>query len=1461
MCFGTSVQLNATGGVSYSWSPVLGLSNPNIANPIANPATTTTYTATITDALGCTGIDSVVVSVVNPPVITLTNDTTICLGSCIQLLAGGGLSYQWSPSIGLSNPTTSNPTACPSTTTTYSVTVSNAAGCLSTDSVKINIYSLPIIQTNNDTATCIGNCIQLNAVGGISYTWSPTTGLSNTNIANPIACTNTTTNYVVTGTDLNGCSAKDTVVISINSLPTANAGTDQSICGTDSVVIGGTPSGSAGSTFSWTPSGSLNDNSIANPTASPLTTTNYILTVLDVNGCSNTDTVLVTVNPLPTIVASNDTAVCLGSSAQLNASGAVSYSWTPSSSLSNPNIANPLATPSVNTTYTVNALDINGCANANSVTVTVNNLPTISAGNDVSICLGDSTQLQASGANSYVWSPVAGLSNSTVANPFAFPTSTTSYVVVGTDANLCTNSDTVVVTVNPLPVINAGADEWLCIGNDIQLNATGGTTYNWFPINDLSNPNIANPTANPLTTTTYTVNGLDINGCSNSDEITITVNNLVPINIGNNDTICVGDSVQLGGSPTSPAGTIYSWSPSISLSNSTVANPIAFPSVTTTYYLTATNDTCSSIDSVTIFVNTTSAISAGNDVSICIGDTVQLQAAGGVLYVWSPITGLSNSTIANPLAFPSATTAYVVSVTDNNSCSASDTVVVTVNPLPVINAGADTAFCEGASVQLNASGATSFVWTPSTGLSNPTIANPVANPTSTTLYTVTGTDGNLCSNTDAVLVTVNPLPTIVVSNDTAVCLGSSAQLNASGAVSYDWSPTTGLSNPNIANPLASPTVNTTYTVNALDINGCANANSVTVTVNNLPTINAGIDVSICLGDSTQLQASGANSYVWSPVAGLSNSTVANPFAFPTSTTSYIVVGTDANLCTNSDTVVVTVNPLPVINAGADTAFCEGDSVQLNASGATSFVWTPSTGLSNPTIANPVANPTSTTLYSVTGTDGNLCSNTDAVLVTVNPLPTIVVSNDTAVCLGSSAQLNASGAVSYSWTPSSSLSNPNIANPLATPSVNTTYTVNALDINGCANANSVTVTINNLPTISAGNDVSICLGDSTQLQASGANSYVWSPVTGLSNSTVANPFAFPTSTTSYVVVGTDANLCVNSDTVVVTVNPLPVINAGLSDTVNMCLGDSIQLIASGGVSYIWAPNTFISDNAVFNPFVYPPTTTVYTVIGTDVNSCKNEDSIIVHVFTIPNLTDTNICIGDSIQLNVNGPSNATYTWSPSTNLSNPNIANPYTNTTNTITYTITVQDINNCIDTTSITVFAVDKPIADFTVDTELSCEGIFAKFNNNSLLASNYVWNFGDGSQSTETNPTHVYNYGATTSATLSAININGCIGYLSIPIVNGNFENLFSLIPATVFTPNRDGHNDLFRLDLPKHLSNCTNVQIFNRWGMLVFEAINQNIGWDGTTTTGTEVPAGTYFYVVEVNGIIKKGALTLLR
>ncbi|PJC62567.1 MAG: hypothetical protein CO022_03885, partial [Flavobacteriales bacterium CG_4_9_14_0_2_um_filter_32_27] len=430
-----------------------------------------------------------------------------------------------------------------------------------------------------------------------------------------------------------------------------------------------------------------------------------------------------------------------------------------------------------------------------------------------------------------------------------------------------------------------------------------------------------------------------------------------------------------------------------------------------------------------------------------------------------------------------------------------------------------------------------------------------------------------------------------------------------------------------------------------------------------------------------------------------------------------------------------------------------------------------------------------------------------------------------------------------------------------PITTTTYQVTGVDTNGCSNVDSVTIIINALPTINAGTDVAICIGDTAQLQASGGNGYLWTPSAGLSDTTIANPLAFPTVTTTYIVMGTDTNACEGTDTVVVTVNPLPTISAGLTDTVYMCAGDSVQLNATGGTSYVWTPNINITNNTIANPFVFPPVTTTYYVTGTDANSCSNSDSVVVSVFAIPDLSDTVICIGDSIQLTAYGPPGATFTWTPTTSLSNPNIANPYTSTTVTITYTVTVQDTNGCVDTTQITVTAEDKPNAAFTVETTPACDGILAIFDNTSTGADSYLWLFGDGSQSIEIHPTHIFAYESSFTTILNAYSANGCLDTAVFNISSLSFEEQFNLTPPSVLTPNRDGFNDEFRLDLPEAISQCTNIEIFNRWGMKVFESKGQNMGWDGRTTTGAEVPDGTYFYIVDVKGIVKKGSITLMR
>jgi hypothetical protein len=235
-------------------------------------------------------------------------------------------------------------------------------------------------------------------------------------------------------------------------------------------------------------------------------------------------------------------------------------------------------------------------------------------------------------------------------------------------------------------------------------------------------------------------------------------------------------------------------------------------------------------------------------------------------------------------------------------------------------------------------------------------------------------------------------------------------------VNYVWSPTPDLSDLTIANPDAFNTATTTFYLTGTDTNGCVNIDSVEVAVNLLPVVVASGDVAICLNDDTQLQASGANTYIWSPATSLSDATISNPMASPTITTEYVVTGTDGNSCVNTDTVLVTIFNLPVVDAGLNDTICVGDFAQLQASGAVSYVWSPADSLSNTTIDNPIANPSATTDYIVTGTDGNLCVNTDTVRIVVNDLPLVDAGNNEVICIGDTIQLLATGALNYFWSP-------------------------------------------------------------------------------------------------------------------------------------------------------------------------------------------------------------------------------------------------------------------------------------------------------------------------------------------------------------------------------------------------------------------------------------------------------------
>src|ERR1051326_7226159 len=564
--------------------------------------------------------------------------------------------------------------------------------------------------------------------------------------------------------------------------------------------------------------------------------------------------------------------------------------------------------------------------------------------------------------------------------------------------------------------------------------------------------------------------------------------------------------------PSGASTTSFSWLNSSNVVIGTTPSLTVCPTTTSTYtaqvkYTNCNNTTVTITDQVIVNVSTLSVTTTPSSANICVGQSTSISAnaVGAISYSWVPTTGLSCSSCSTTNASPTTTTTYTCYVS-NGVCQGSNTVTVNVNPLPTVTVTPSApSYCAGGSTSLTASGANTYNWTPSTGLSCTTCPNPTASPTVTTTYTVTGTSAAGCTGTATVTVTVLPRPTITINPSPAtICSGNSVGLTASGAVSYVWSPTTGLSCSTCANPTASPTTTTTYTVTGTGANGCTNTATVTVTVNPLPTITVTpSSASYCPGGSTTLTASGASTYSWSPATGLSSTSGASVIASPTATTTYTVTGTSVAGCTNTATVTVTVYPLPTVTVNPSApSICVGQSVGLLARGASSYVWSPATGLSCTSCVSPTASPTVTTTYTVTGTSANGCTNTATVTVTVHPLPVVTVTPSApAICIGGNVSLTASGASTYNWAPSTGLSCTTCANPTASPTVTTTYTVTGTSSFGCTSTATVTVTVNPLPVVTiTPNPVAICTGQSTNLTASGASTYNWAPSTGLSSTT-------------------------------------------------------------------------------------------------------------------------------------------------------------------------------------------------------------------------------------------------------------------------------------------------------------------------------------------------------------------------
>jgi predicted transcriptional regulator len=924
-CGAANVALSTSGG-TYLWSNGATTSSITVA-----PSSTTTYNVTVTAANGCSGTDSHQVTAGSVPTVAASPFLpNICPGGSTSITGTGATSYSWSTG-GAGTAIVVNPAS----TTTYSVTGTNAAGCTATASATVTVNTPTAVISGTPTVCASQTPTVLTASGGVTYAWS--SGATTPSIS-VLPVSNLT--FTVTSTDAQGCTAVASQLVTVNSAPSASVAGTNSVCAGTSTTL----TASGGDTYLWS-----NGATGASISVSPANNTTYTVTVTNANGCTATANRAVTVNAVPTASVSGNNTICAGATTSLTANGGTAYTWSNGATSASISIS-----PGSTTTYTVTVSNASACTATATRTVTVNAAPNASVSGTNTICPGASTNLTASGGTSYAWS-----NNATGASISVSPASTTTYSVTVTDGNGCTATANRTVTVNAAPSANVSGTNTICDGASTSLTASGGTSYAWS--NSATGASIS---VSPSTTTTYTVTVTNAAGCTATATRTVTVNALPTAAINGPTSICTGLNATL----TASGGTSYLWSNAATSAAITVS-----PASTTSYTVTVTNAAgCTATANQSVQVNTTPVASITGNTAVCQGESLTLSANGGNSYTWS-----NGSTTASITVNPGTSTSYSVTVSLGGSCTATASQSVTVNTNPSASITGNNSICEGTSTTLSATGGTSYVWS---GAQN--TATITVSPTATSTYTVTVTNAAGCTATANRTVTVNTNPSAAISGNNTVCLGASTSLTASGGNAYAWS-----TGGNSATVNVSPTSNTNYSVTVTDANACTATATYSVTVNALPSVSVVGNSNLCAGETTTLTASGGTNYAWSNGGNAAAITVS-----PTSNTTYTVTATDANGCTASNTQSVVVNALPTPSINGNLSVCEGSSTTLIATGNATFVW--DNGQTNASIT---VSPSTLTNYSLTATDANGCTASTQVTVVVNQA--VQSSPTVSICVG------------------------------------------------------------------------------------------------------------------------------------------------------------------------------------------------------------------------------------------------------------------------------------------------------------------------------------------------------------------------------------------------------------------------------------------------------------------------------
>ncbi len=797
----------------------------------------------------------------------------------------------------------------------------------------------------------------------------------------------------------------------------------------------------------------------------------------------------------------------------MGAGGFYHWRWSPDSLLTSDSaISNNINITGITTplTYTVTGINVAGGCDTIHYTLTLKrDTFSIALGNpDTTICLGDSGGTRVSGPPllHYQWTPATGVSNDTIMSPMITPSVTTTYTVTASSTSGCPAvSKYFTITVNH-PVLDSitFTNPTVCGYNDGTITLYGLQTgfLDTVHYDSATTPHAPLPVG-VSSSLTITLTGIyagvydnfwvKVGLCPTNIKGPATLVNPAPPVVTVDSPLvktCVGIPVLLHSYAT-PTGITYnySWSPPTYLSAANIANPVVNPAVSGDIIYTVTvnpggNPACAG--TATVRVHTLDPFTLNNnDTVICIGNHVQASITGSneFSYLWSPATGVSNTSLKNPTITPVVSNTYLVTASYAHCPDMVQGFHIEVDtpatPITIIDT-----ICLGMTdyFDLTVPGSVAggnyyhYQWQlpSSVDLNNDTIPNPIFTPT--TLgphnYSVIIHPSALgCSITDFVNIWVLPSTITIQPTDTMVCKGKSVQVIGFGGnpvFTYQWIPTAGIAVSNVFNAFITPDTSALYTVTA-SFHRCPDIHAtLNLSVQPTPTVYIGGNRLFCQFDTIHIRASvepawyGGYTYAWTPPADLDNTTSASVvFSGNANTILYVNVTTPAG-CTSNDSARITVFPGNFASLTPDrNSFCPHTSTTLTPTGSAgvTYHWYPSVYLSDSMGSAPVITPVTSQVYTCIATSANGCKDTFNYSALVYPSAVMLMEDSVTLYPGESYHIQPStNCTSFLWFPPAGLSEVHMSDPVATPQISTKYTVHGYTENGCDVYDSINVIV-------------------------------------------------------------------------------------------------------------------------------------------------------------------------------------------------------------------------------------------------------------------------------------------------------------------------------------------------------------------------------------------------------------------